>query len=606
MNFLDNFYHKIFLGIKEEKMKNSLTKLDFQLAYLAMLTKHQIKPLSRWEKGIPIKSGQAKILKRYGLKVENIKRKLLNGKYTSETIFSTKSRYLDIYLKNFENKPITIQKSDREKEGFLFGYPSCCVKNFVENGYTKNPYIGKEQEILFHWVCPNCRITPSLIPYYQKIYNECKQIFSEPEIKLLPHHIANLGRKALPIAAAFLLASGASLLADDHWLPVGDDPDNDYLSYREEILLGTHCFSLYPTSADSIAKSYKTIIDSLPREISDTICYAVDVFANGFYNCPICGETANMGFVVIYNPLRNLEIGIPYMALHFMEHGSFSYIIEGDTSRVDIELLKEVLAPFDTQHLIVETANDNDDDGLNNPSELYYETGPNNPQTHNLGIDDGQEITEVIIEYISDLPVVEFGGTPPTDQVYLEYCEVWGLETCNICGQLVNMGYVDIINPIQGTSLYFPIIGLHYISHGRFAYAGSTNQGEIDPIELATVLDIDLTSIDHLPEIAEKYGYQLINFPNPFTGSTTISFSATSLRYATPRQAKINIYNLKGQFVRCLECGESLSAKATESLYSISWDGTDEKSKPVPSGIYLYNLEIDGKTKVSQKMLLLR
>lgn len=31
-------------------MKDSLTKLDFQLAYLAMLTKTQIKPLSRWEK----------------------------------------------------------------------------------------------------------------------------------------------------------------------------------------------------------------------------------------------------------------------------------------------------------------------------------------------------------------------------------------------------------------------------------------------------------------------------------------------------------------------------------------------------------------------------
>ena len=586
-------------------MKNSLTKLDFQLAYLAMLTKQQIKPLSRWEKGIPIKSGQAKILKKYGLKIENVKRKLLNGKYIYETVFSKKSRYLDIYLKNFENKPVTTQKCDREKEGFLFGYPSCCVKNFIENGYTKNPYIGKEQEILFHWICPDCRITPSLIPYYQKIYNECEQIFSEPVVKLLPHHIANLGRKALPVAAAFLLASGASLLADDHWLPISDDPDNDYLSYREEILLGTHYFDFGFSAADSIAKSYKAIIDSLPREISDTICYAVDVFANGFYNCPICGETANMGFVVIYNPLRNLEIDIPYMALHFMEHGSFSYIIEGDTSRVDIELLKEVLAPFDIQHLIVETANDNDNDGLNNPSELYFETEPENPYTHNLGIDDGQEITEAIIEHISDLPVY-IGGGQPTDYIYIQYIPAYGFETCNICGKTVNMGYVKIKNPIQDTFIDFPIIGLHYMSHGRFAYSGSYNQNEIDPIELATVLDIDLTSIDNLPEIAEKYGYQLINFPNPFTGSTTISFSATSLRYATPRQAQIKIYNLKGQFVRCLECGESLSAKATESLYSISWDGKDENGKPVPGGIYLLKLEINGMEAGTKKCLLIR
>ena len=109
-----------------------------------------------------------------------------------------------------------------------------------------------------------------------------------------------------------------------------------------------------------------------------------------------------------------------------------------------------------------------------------------------------------------------------------------------------------------------------------------------------------------MPEIAEKYGYQLINFPNPFTESTTISFSATSLRYATPRQAQIKIYNLKGQFVGCLECGESLSAKATESLYSISWDGKDENGKPVPGGIYLLKLEINGMEAGTKKCLLIR
>ncbi|MEA3475241.1 MAG: T9SS type A sorting domain-containing protein [Candidatus Cloacimonadota bacterium] len=581
-------------------MKNSLTKLDFQLAYLAMLTKKQIKPLSRWEKRTSSK--EVRILKKHDLKVETVQRKLLNGKHTSETIFSTKSRYIDIYLKNFDNQPVAIQQSDREKEGFLFGYPSCCVKNFVENGYTKNPYIGKEQEILFHWVCPHCRITPSLIPYYQKVHNECKQLFSEAEVKLLPHHIANLGRKALPVAAAFLLASGVSLLAEDHWLPVADNPDNDYLSYREEILLGTHYFSLYPTSADSIAKSYKTIIDSLPRETSDTTCYAIDNYVYGIYQCPICGEWFNMGYVAVYNPLRNLEIDIPYMALHFMEHGSFSYAIGQDTTRIDIELLKEVLSPLDIDHLSVTTLNDNDNDGLNNPSELYFETDPENPNTHNIGIDDGQEITEAIIEHISDLPTTYFGGTPPTDHVYLEYCEVWGLETCNICGQEVNMGYVDIINPIQGTSLNFPIIGLHYISHGRFAYAGSTNQGEIDPIELATVLDIDLTSIDHLPEIAEKYEYQLINFPNPFTGSTTISFFNTKAAKPT----KIKVYNLTGQLVKELVPDLIRDRGKGLGVIEAEWDGTDEKSKPVPSGIYLYKLEIDGKTKVSQKMLLLR
>jgi hypothetical protein len=577
----------------EAKMKDSLTKLDFQLAYLAMLTKEQIKPLSRWEKKTSPK--EVKILRKHGLKVENVRRKLLNGKHTSETIFSTKSRYIDIYLKNFNNQSIATHQSDREKEGFIFGYPSCCVKNFVENGYTKNPYIGKGQEILFHWVCPDCRVTPSLIPYYQKVHNKCEQLFSEAEAKLLPPHIINLPRKAIPIAAAFWLASVASLLADDHWLPVPDDPDNDYLSYREEILLGTHYF--YGCGiADSIAKSYETIIDSLPREQSDTTCYAVDIPANGYYTCPICGETANMGLVVIHNPLRNLEMDILYMALHFMEHGSFSYIIEGDTSRVDIELLKEVLAPFDTQHLVIETVDDSDDDGLNNPSELYFETDPADPQTHNLGIDDGQEITEAIIEHISDLPVV-FGGTPPTDHIYISYCLMDGIETCDICGKTVNMGFTAIVNPIQEISINFPIIGLHYLAHGRFAFSGSENQGEIDPIELATVLDIDLAGIGDLPEIAEKYGYQLINFPNPFTGSTTISFCNTEVTKPT----KIKIYNLKGQLVK------ELGIRSKElGVYEAVWDGRDANNQACGSGIYFVNLELDGVSVETQKVLLVR
>ena len=575
-------------------MKNPITKLDFQLAYLTMLTKQQIKPLSRWEKRIS--SQKVGILKKQGLKLETVQRKLLNGKYSYETIFSTKSRYLDIYLKNFYNQPIVTQKSDRKKEGFLFGYPSCCVKNFIENGYTKNPYIGKEQEILFHWVCPDCRITPSLIPYYQKIHNECQQLFSESDVRLFPHHMAGFGKKALPYAAAFLLALGTPLLADDHWLTVPDDPDLNYLSYKEDILLGTQCLYSFIPSADSIAKAYKTIIDNLPREQSDTTCYAVDNYTYGFYNCPICGETANMGTVTVHNPLRNLEIDIPYMAMHFMNHGSFSFIIEEDTSRVDIELLKEVLAPFDIEHLSIITLNDNDNDGLNNPSELYFETDPENPYTHNLGIDDGQEMTEAIIEHISDLPVVEAGGTPPDDKVYLLYGEVWGFESCDICGQNLNMGTVDIINPMNGTSMSFSIIGLHYMAHGRFAYNGTENTGEIDPIELATILDINLVSIDNLPEIAEKYGYQLINFPNPFTGSTTISFSATDLH----ELSNIRIYNIKGQLVK-----QFIIPNSKFLINEVEWDGKDENGEPVPTGIYLYMLS-DGENSITKKMILLR
>ncbi|MCK4357520.1 MAG: hypothetical protein KAW92_02015, partial [Candidatus Cloacimonetes bacterium] len=92
------------------------------------------------------------------------------------------------------------------------------------------------------------------------------------------------------------------------------------------------------------------------------------------------------------------------------------------------------------------------------------------------------------------------------------------------------------------------------------------------------------------------------NYPNPFSSSTAISFNlATDLC----RLPQIRIYNIKGQLIRSLECGESLSAKAPMyGDYSILWDGKDENGKQLSNGIYFYKLSI-GNTVVDIKKCLL-
>jgi len=82
-------------------------------------------------------------------------------------------------------------------------------------------------------------------------------------------------------------------------------------------------------------------------------------------------------------------------------------------------------------------------------------------------------------------------------------------------------------------------------------------------------------------------GY-LFNSPNPFNPSTTISFSLAR----DVKNAKIEIYNIKGQKIKTLECNNHVIAKSTQSIYSITWDGTDENNKPAPSGIYFYQLRL--------------
>ena len=98
--------------------------------------------------------------------------------------------------------------------------------------------------------------------------------------------------------------------------------------------------------------------------------------------------------------------------------------------------------------------------------------------------------------------------------------------------------------------------------------------------------------------------FQLQVYPNPFNSQTTISFATMNLHEET----RIEIYNIKGQKVKSLECFVEcinyVDAKATQSLYSIIWDGTNNSKKPVSSGIYFINLRSGNKNLIKKAMLM--
>ncbi len=90
------------------------------------------------------------------------------------------------------------------------------------------------------------------------------------------------------------------------------------------------------------------------------------------------------------------------------------------------------------------------------------------------------------------------------------------------------------------------------------------------------------------------------NFPNPFNPSTTISFSLTT---ENTESTEIIIYNLKGQNIRTLP----VTLSGVEELkMTKTWNGRDENNKPVSSGVYFYQLQVDGKLVASRKMLLVK
>lgn len=86
------------------------------------------------------------------------------------------------------------------------------------------------------------------------------------------------------------------------------------------------------------------------------------------------------------------------------------------------------------------------------------------------------------------------------------------------------------------------------------------------------------------------------NFPNPFNPSTTIKFSIPE-----DSRIEISVYNIKGQKVITLANGEY-----AKGSYSVIWDGIDGSNNSISSGVYLYKLNVNGKTEAVKKCLLLK
>jgi hypothetical protein len=146
-----------------------LKHVDIDLAYLTLLTREGLKPLSRWEK--PLEESAQEALRRLGLCVERIPRRLRSGKRFEETIFARNPAHLQIYAEHFRDRPVDKSAETVRIEGFLFGYPPCCIAQYIKQPYAPHDFPMERQQVLFHWSCKGCEITPSLVPHYERIHH---------------------------------------------------------------------------------------------------------------------------------------------------------------------------------------------------------------------------------------------------------------------------------------------------------------------------------------------------------------------------------------------------------------------------------------------------
>jgi hypothetical protein len=140
---------------------------------------------------------------------------------------------------------------------------------------------------------------------------------------------------------------------NEHQLAVTDDLDGDFMTDSEELAAG---YDLYDADQDDdlttdgieLARQCAEAVDALPvfdpngPEVN--AIYKVNYLQRGLEICSICGEAVNMGYWQITNLKIGLSIDVPVLALHYMEHGSFSY--DGNVhekSRIDLALLVKIL-----------------------------------------------------------------------------------------------------------------------------------------------------------------------------------------------------------------------------------------------------------------------
>ena len=92
----------------------------------------------------------------------------------------------------------------------------------------------------------------------------------------------------------------------------------------------------------------------------------------------------------------------------------------------------------------------------------------------------------------------------------------------------------------------------------------------------------------------------LPNYPNPFNPETWIPYRLAQDAFVT-----LTIYDGSGRVVRTLDVGHQTAGYYTDRTKAAYWDGNNEFSEQVASGVYFYHLSA-GDFSATRKMLILK
>jgi hypothetical protein len=352
-------------------------------------------------------------------------------------------------------------------------------------------------------------------------------------------------------------------------------------------MIGTHPDSS-DTDGDSVKDGPQYLEDlveafgGLPREERPDEPYLIEHQAFGLEVCDSCGAILNMGFVEITNPLEGLSLEIPFIGLHHLAHGSCAYRGTIHAGRVLPTVLRTVLMGTGDSHWLP-VADDSDGDGLKDAEEPYFDLNPAISDTDGDGMADGPELAMAMANVVNGLPA----GERP-DQTYVIHGETDGYVYCLICGQSINMGMMEIVNPVAGTSYDLGYINHHYMQHGSF-FGDYPELSRIDPRDLDSVLDMSSNASGPQDPVPGK---PLAVYPNPFRETARIACGPSGAG-----KVDLSIFDASGRRVR------EFPEISSEDV-SVEWDGRDSSGRRLPPGVYFVRMKFEN-LKISRKVVLL-
>jgi len=156
-------------------------------------------------------------------------------------------------------------------------------------------------------------------------------------------------------------------------------------------------------------------------------------------------------------------------------------------------------------------------------------------------------------------------------------------------------GFSATTNSVGAYTLVLPI-GTYSVTCSANGFNSQTVDGIIVNVNQTTTLNFTMISTANEDEVIPVTATALLgNYPNPFNPETVITYSVKD-----PAPVRIEIFNAKGQRVRTL-----VSADQPTGWYKALWNGTDDRGRPVSSGVYMYRMTA-GNYQCSRKMILMQ